>query len=191
MTPLRATYVVTSEPATEPLTLAELKDRLRVTTADFNDELTDLLEAARKQVEHDTHRKLITQTVAIYHDDFPTVETLEMRLAPISAVSSVAYTDTAGDSQTFASSNYSEDLNSTPPRLKVVDGVFWPNVYDVPNAVTITVTAGYGTADDVPVEAKLAIVEWCRMHWGRCDGDKMKYQNLVNTLAWSGHWIAA
>jgi uncharacterized phiE125 gp8 family phage protein len=189
MTP-RATYKVTVAPASEPLTLTELKDRLRVTTTDFDDELTDLLEGARKQVEHDTHRKLITQTVAIYFDDFPTVETLELRIAPISAVSSVGYTDTAGDSQTFSSSNYSEDLDSTPPRLKVVDGVFWPAVDDVPNAVTVTVTAGYGAASAVPVEAKLAIVEWCRMHWGKCDGDRTKYQNLVNSLAWSGHWKA-
>lgn len=187
----RATYNVTSEPAAEPVLLDEIKKRLRITAYDFDVELTDLLTAARRQVEYDTHRKLITQTVAILFDDFPTVEEMELRLAPISAVTSVAYTDTAGDPQTFASSNYSEDLTSTPPRLKVVDGVFWPAVDDVPNAVTVTVTAGYGASGaDVPPEAKLAIVEWCRMHWGNCDGDGTKYRNLVSKLAWSSHWKA-
>ena len=185
------TYSVTVEPTTEPITLNELKDRLRVASCDFDSEIENLLTAGRKQVEYETHRKLVTQTVAIRLDDFPSGDVIEMRLPPVSAVTSVAYVDTAGDSQTYAASNYNTDFTSTPPRIMLVDGSSWPAVKNEPNAVTVTVTAGYGAAVAVPAEAKLAIVEWCRMHWGNCDGDGSKYGNLINSLAWSGYWKGA
>lgn len=188
----RITYKVTGEPGVEPLELADLKSRLRVTTSDFDTEITDLLKAGRRQVEHDSHRKLINQTVQMSLDRFPTGSELEIRLAPVSVITSVGYTDSDGDSQTFASSNYTADLTSTPPRLQLADGVFWPATDNIPNAVVVTFTAGYGaSADDVPVEARLAVAEWCLMHWADCDGDKRKYDNLINRLAWSGHWIPA
>ena len=181
------TYNVTSEPASEPLTLNEVKDRLRVTTCDFDSEINDLIVAGRKQVEHDTNRKLVTQTVAILLDDFPSGDVFEIRQLPVASVTSVAYTDTAGDSQTFSSSEYSTDLVGKPPRIMLVSGSNWPAVDEVPNAVTITVVCGTAVAS-VPKEAKLAIVEWCRMHWGDCEGDSRKYDNLINSLAWSGYW---
>jgi uncharacterized phiE125 gp8 family phage protein len=175
-------------PTTEPLTLTEFKDRLRVTSCDFDVELTELLKAARVQLEYDTHRAFVTQTLIIYFDEFPVTEDLEIRVAPVQSITSVVYTDTAGASQTFASSNYTEDLTSTPARLKVVDGVFWPAVDDIPQAVVITLVAGYGAASTVPAEAKLAIMESSKMFWGNCDGDKMKYDALVGKLAWSSIW---
>lgn len=184
------TYTVTAEPTEEPITLAQLKTRLRVTVTEFDTELTELLTAARKQLEHDTNRRFVTQTIDIESDSFPSGDVLELRQAPISAVTSISYTDTAGDVQTFAASNYTTDLRSTPPRVQVAETTSWPATDDVPNAVKVTVTAGYGAAAAVPVEAKLAIVEWCKMHWGDSDGNATKYQNLRNKLAWSGCWKA-
>jgi uncharacterized phiE125 gp8 family phage protein len=185
------TFNVSVEPTNEPLRLEDLKCRIRVTTSDFNAELRELMTAARRQVEHDTRRKLVTQTVQILMDDFPSTEYLEMRMPPISAVTSIGYTDSAGAAQTFSSASYNTDFTSTPPRVKVIDGVFWPATDDIPNAVTITVTAGYGAPAAVPPEAKLAIVEYCKMHWGNCDGDSIKYRNLVQTLQWTAIGRAA
>jgi len=183
-------YNTTSGPATEPLTLAELKERVRELSKDFDDELTDLMKAAREQLEYDTHRRFITQTVAIVTDDFPSTEWMDLRIAPISAVTSIAYTDSAGDAQTFSSASYNTDFVSTPPRVRVVDGVFWPAVDDIPNAVTVTVTAGYGAASAVPASAKAAIVEHVRMNFGSCDGNPEKFDRLVGQLAWSAVWKA-
>ena len=64
------TFKTTSGPAAEPITLDELKLRLRVTSCDFDNELLDMLKAARQQVEADTYRRLITQTVVMYQEDF-------------------------------------------------------------------------------------------------------------------------
>ena len=44
------TYTVSVEPTTEPIERDELKTRLRITSSEFDEELDDLLLAARKQV---------------------------------------------------------------------------------------------------------------------------------------------
>jgi len=189
---LNATYKTTSEPAIEPLTLNALKDRIRITTCDFDTELTDLLKAARRQVEHDTNRRLITQTVILYLDEFPTGDTIEIRQAPVSSVTSVQYVDEDVATQTLSSSTYTTDLDGVPPRIILLEDQDWETTEaNDPKSVIVTFVAGYGaTAASVPIEAKLAIVEWVRMHWGDCDGDCKKYKNLINTLAWSSHWKA-
>lgn len=188
---LNAKYAVTVEPTSEPLTLNELKDRLRVTTCDFDTELTQLLKAGRKKVEHDTNTKLITQTVALYLDEFPSGSTIEIRQLPVTSVTSVVYIDDDVASQTFSSALYRTDLNGKPPRIVLLENESWEDTEpQYPSAVTVTFVAGYATAAAVPVEAKLAITEWCRMNWGDCDGDSKKYDNLINSLAWSGYWKA-
>ena len=190
METLNANYVVTVEPTSEPLTLNELKDRLRLTTCDFDNELTDLLKAGRKQVEYDSHRKLVTQTVALHLDEFPSGDTIEIRLLPVASVTSVQYVDEAVATQTFSSALYTTDLTGTPARIILLENQVWEDTEPgYPKAVTVTFVAGAAVAS-VPIEAKLAIVEWCRMHWGDCDGDGHKYKNLINTLAWSGYWKA-
>ena len=190
MIPLNAAYAVTVEPTAEPLTLNELKDRLRVGTCDFDSELTDLLKAARKQVENDSHRKLVTQTVALYLDRFPSGDTIEIRMLPVASVTSVQYVDEDVATQTYASSRYVTDLVGKPPRIILLETQSWEDTEPAyPRAVTVTFVAGAAVAS-VPVEAKLALVEWCRMHWGNCDGDGNKYRNLINSLAWSGYWKA-
>jgi len=184
---LHATYKVTTEPTVEPLTLASLKESLRETTCDFDEELTRLLKAGRKQVENDARIKIITQTVAVYCDRFPVGSIIQLRLPPVQSVTSIQYIDEDEVSQTLASSKYYVDTTTTPPRIWLDENEYWPDTDDQPNAVTITYQAGYGdTAADAPVEAKLAIIEWCKMAWGRCDGDRRIYDNMINVLSWTG-----
>jgi uncharacterized phiE125 gp8 family phage protein len=186
---LNAAYTVTVEPTAEPITLNELKDRLRVTTCDFDTELAQLGEAGRKQVEYDAHTKLMTQTLTLSLDDFPIGDVIELRQLPVSSVTSITYIDEDVASQTFSSALYRTELNGQPARIVLLEDQSWEDVEPrYPAAVTVTFVAGYATAAAVPVEAKLAIVEWCRMHWGDCDGDGAKYKNLINSIAWSGYW---
>lgn len=182
---IHATYRVTVEPAAEPVSLQSLKEALRVTTCDFDEELGRLLVAGRKQVENDAKRKLITQTVALTADRFPRGDELELRLPPVQSVTSVQYVDPAGDPQTFDSANYDVDLTSAPCRIRLVTGASWPATADSPNAVTVTFVAGYGVASAVPVEAKLAIVEWVKRTWKTCEGSSMAYDNLIGSLSWT------
>ena len=184
------TFKTTSEPAIEPITLEELKDRMRLgSTCEFDAEIRLLLTQARKQVEADTYRRLITQTVVGYMDWFRWVREIELRLAPIISITSIVYTDQNSASQTFASSRYATDIISTPPRIVLKTNEQWEYTEDnTPNAVAITFVAGYGaTAASVPPAAKLAIVEYVKMMWSGCDGNEATYKRLVSSLQWTGY----
>ena len=181
------TFAVTTEPTTEPLTLDELKLRLRVTTCDFDTELLQILVESRKRVEEDSKRKLITQTVTMYLDDFPRGDCIEIRLAPIQSITSVQYYDLAAVLQTHSSTTgYWTDIVSTPSKMELRNGQVWPYTQlDRPNVIVVTFVAGYGAAAAVPPVAKLAIVEYARSLWQGCDGNTTTYQRLISALSWT------
>lgn len=183
------TFQTTSGPTAEPITLDELKLRLRVTSCDFDAELLDMLKAARQQVEADTYRRLITQTVVMYQEDFTSLlGPVEIRLAPVQSITHVKYYDRDDVLQTFAAADYYANLTSTPPEIRLKEAKQWPNtsLYR-PNKVEVTMVAGYGAAASVPQAAKLAIVEYCRAQWGGCDHNTTAYQRLVSSLQWTSY----
>ena len=183
------TFQTISGPTTEPITLDELKLRLRVTSCDFDSELLDMLKAARQQVEADTYRRLITQTVVMYQEDFASLlGPVEIRLAPVQSITHVKYYDRDDVLQTFAAADYYANLTSTPPEIRLKEAKQWPNtsLYR-PNKVEVTMVAGYGAAASVPQAAKLAIVEYCRAQWGGCDHNTTAYQRLVSSLQWTSY----
>ena len=186
------TYVVSVEPTVEPIELVELKNRLRVLSCDFDAELRDLMIEGRKQVEYDTSRRLCTQTVILYKDGFPAGNTIEIRESPVSSITSIQYVDENVATQTLSTSAYTTDLDGTPPRIILLENQDWEDTEpDYPKSVIVTYVAGYGDQYSVPILARLAIVEWCRMNWGNCDGDHNKYRNLINRLCWTGMGVSA
>jgi uncharacterized phiE125 gp8 family phage protein len=188
------TIKVTTQPTTEPLTIDELKNRLRITGCDFDNELQDLLKAARIAVEDQSYRKLITQTVEIHYDDFPgTFGDIEIRLAPISAITHVKYYDQDDTLSTVSSSDYYTDLTTTPPRIALKQSKSWPiTSLARPNRVVVTMTAGYGAASAVPAAAKLAIVEYVKSVRNGCDGAGGKFKDLLSQIQWTSfHKVSA
>ena len=188
--PSTPTFITTSGPSIEPITLEEMKTRLRVSGCDFDSELSDMLISARQQVEADTYRKLITQTVVMYQEDFVSLlGPLDIRLAPIQSITHVKYYDRDDALQTFAAADYYANLTSTPPEIRLKEAKQWPNtsLYR-PNKVEVTMVAGYGaTAASVPRAAKLAMVEYCRAIWDGCDHNTDTYRRLVASLQWTGY----
>lgn len=182
------TFKTTTGPTIEPITLDELKTRLRITTCHFDAELSDLLKSARTTIESESYRRLITQTVEMHLQDFPgTYGDIEIRLAPIQSITHVKYYDQNDTLQTVSSANYYADLTSVPPRIVLEESQSWPITQAArPNKVIITMQAGYGaTAASVPAAARLAIVEYCRMHKEGCEGSGSRYKNLVSELQWT------
>ena len=183
------TIKVTSQPTTEPLTIDELKTRLRITTCDFDNELQDLLKSARTTVENESYRKLITQTVEIHYEDFPgTYGDIELRLAPISAITHVKYYAQDDTLTTVSAATYYTNLTSTPPRIVLKESQSWPTTHVTrPNKVIVTATAGYGAATAVPPAAKLAIVEYVRANFRGCEGSMARYRALLSELQWTSY----
>ena len=186
---MSTTYVVTTEPATEPVTLDDLKTALRILSCDFDSQLTLILKQARKQVEEDARRKLITQTVKLYMDEFPDDDEIEIRLAPIQSITSVKYYDQNATLQTLATTVYWENLIETPPEIELRQSQIWPVVQlERPNAVIIEFVAGYGsTAASVPAAARLAIMEYAKSIWSGCEVKTDTYNRLVSSIAWTGY----
>lgn len=148
-------------PATEPLSLAEAKAYRRVDASAEDELLTDLIVAARELFEEETGRQVITATWRLYLDAFP-VRRIAIPKAPLISVTSVAYVDTAGSTQTWSSSEYTVVAPSGPfarcGMLYPAPGYSFPSTLCTPNAVTVTFTAGYGAAaSDVPESVRSTI----------------------------------
>lgn len=188
---MSTTYKVTTEPTTEPVTLEEFRDALRIGSCDFDGELTELLKACRQTVEMESYRKLITQTVTMYMDEWPDDDEIKFRLSPVSAVVSVKYYDPYGTLQTLSSDSYWTNLIETPPELCLKNGYSWPQTeLDRPNVVEVALTCGYGAASAVPPAAKLAIKELGKLRWHGCEGDEKAYKRLLSVIQWTGYGIA-
>lgn len=149
-------WTVTTQPAAEPITTAEAKIHLKVDGSTEDTLIDAYIATARQYVENYTSKKLVTQTVQQTYDSFP-ADCLELSVKPIQSVTSVAYIDTAGDSQTWSSADYDTDFISTPGRIAPGLEKEYPSLGDVINAVTITYVVGYGGAADVPERYKSAI----------------------------------
>lgn len=188
------TLSLSTPPAIEPVTVEEGLAFFQYEGTDAASAATALsaLKTARIKVERDAAIALITQGRQIRLDSFPPCE-LELRIAPIQAVASVQYRDGNNVLQTLAADQYQADTHSRPGRIAPAPGVCWPATpCGVMNAVTITLTVGYGpAASDVPEDAKFAIKllarEW---FWGRCASGEVgerigsAYASLITGLSW-------
>ena len=143
-----------TQPAEEPVTLAEFKSHAKIED-DFSDDiLPGFIVAARKAIEKHTKRSLITQTWSLPLDAWPEVfngerhRIVNLPHRPIQSVDSVEVDGTA----ITASANWV--LRQAD--LIVATSVITPGE-DVSDGVVIEYTAGYGAAADVPEDLKLAI----------------------------------
>jgi len=148
--------VVSVEPTEEPVTRTEVKAHLRIDTTDDNTLLDTLISAARHYAENFTRRAFVTQTLVLRMDAFPATD-IELPRAPAASVTSIAYIDTDGATQTWAAENYTVDVNTKPARIVLAYDKSYPDTRTVINAVTVTYVAGYGDATTVPQGIKLAI----------------------------------
>lgn len=157
----------TVPPATEPVTLTELKTQLRIASTDEDAYLTGLIIVAREHVEALTRRQLVTATWELSLDRFPTCIGTSGRFPSRSifiprprliTVASITYVDGNGDTRTLDAANYRVDTKSEPGRIEPAFGYTWPTARRVSNSITITYSAGYGNAAAVPGALKAAIL---------------------------------
>ncbi|MDF3024809.1 MAG: hypothetical protein K0R10_2170 [Alphaproteobacteria bacterium] len=151
-------------PATEPVSLAEAKAHLRVTSDDEDTLISALIVAAREAAEHETGRSLITQTWEKTLDVFPA--DIRLDYPPVQSVTSIKFLDENGDEQTLSASSYKLDnaSDSGPGWIKIATGLAWPSTYPEINAVRVRYVAGWTSAAEVPQSIK----QWMLLnigHW--------------------------
>lgn len=187
--------VRTSGPSFEPLTLDEAKVQCRQYSNDYDAEIASLITAAREKLEYDTGRTFCTSTIVEKFDSWPE-SFIELHAWPVASVTSIAYLDTAGNSQTWSSSNYTLDVGQVTPVIWPAYQVAWPAIRGTQNAITVTYVAGYVSQALVPGIAKQAMLLNIR-HWfdnkasvvvGAITSDvSMGYEALVRNLMRSSY----
>jgi uncharacterized phiE125 gp8 family phage protein len=131
---------VTVAPTSEPVTLVEVKRQVRVDFDDDDDYLTDLIAAARNHVEKYCGAYQATQTVDVQTDDWCDFSHLPVR--PAQSVTSISYIDSAGATQTLATSVY--ELRADAIILKY--GQVWPSVQPG-SLITLTAVVGFASVE--------------------------------------------
>ena len=161
-------------PAVEPITLEDAKEHLRVEHGDEDALIESLIQVARETAETFTRRALITQTWdLVLESPLPSCDRWQSirLLAPLIAVISITYVDTAGADQTLFDTaavipttpepDYIVDAPAGPQclpgRIMPAPGITWPSLSSQSNAMTVRFTAGYGDPEDVPEAFKSAI----------------------------------
>lgn len=159
------TETLATAPASEPVSATDAKTFVRQDSSADDTLIGTLITSARMWVENYLNRSLITQTW-VQRIDYGFPCHIWLRRVPAIAITSIAYLDTAGDSQTLSSSVYSLDQYREPHALVYLAyGQTWPATQYVRQAVTVTYTAGYGAnSTDVP-QAIITAIKQLILHW--------------------------
>src|SRR5262245_26650211 len=128
-TDLHWAQTVVTPPPCEPVSLTQVKRRLRIVHDADNADLMTLIPAARVKVEADTSTVLVsatlTQTV-----DMPPLATSVLLLVrwPVQAIVSVTTYGLDGTATIMDPASYRLDNASRPARLILGTGVSWPTM---------------------------------------------------------------
>lgn len=148
----------TTAATVQPVTLAELKEQVGQ-GGDLDDRLLErLIKAATAATENYTGRAWCTQTWTLKLARFPSW-TIRLPRPPVqSANFQIDYLDSDGNSQTLDAANYRLTDNCEPAVVTPSYSNTWPTTRVVSEAVTVVYQAGYGGRDDVPEDARHAIL---------------------------------
>ena len=138
---------IITPPESEPVTLEEVKEDLRIEHAEDDARLNRLITEAREFIERRAQMSLLTQTREADLPAFPDGAILLWGSRPIQSIVSVSYRAGGADASADAASYY---LHQNA--LYAVSG--WPASGEF---VTVRFIAGYADAASVPGPLKIAI----------------------------------
>jgi uncharacterized phiE125 gp8 family phage protein len=151
--------VRTVAPAEMPVTLAEAKAHLRIDHNDQDDLISSQIKAATAYLDGYSGiigRALVTQT---WRQDFGRfANRLPLPVAPVTAIVSISHFDVGNVQQVVDPSGYDLFADAHGAYVALQPGKVWPATFRRIDAVSVTFTAGYGSAADVPAPIRQAIL---------------------------------
>lgn len=152
--------VLSTAATVKPLTVDEAKAHLRIDHDDEDAMVGALIDAAVSHVDGYTGilgRALLTQT---WRQDFGQFgDRMRLRVGDVISITSVTYYDQDNAQQTLASTVYTTLTDEIGAFLTRKPDQDWPSVYDRPDAVRVTWSAGYGAAAvNVPMAIRQALL---------------------------------
>lgn len=166
--------VQTAAPATEPITVDEVKRQAAITGTADDTYLGELIARIRADCERVTERQLVTATYKMILDEWPEDDVIRLPKGPTQAVTSVKYYDTGGVLRTIDSADYVVANSGMYGRIHLAEGEQWPELADRPAAIEVIFVAGYGAASAVPADIKGAMrqaVAYCYQQRENADQD--------------------
>lgn len=148
--------------------LASLKKHVAIDATEvyYDDMLTDMQLAAIEWIESKARLTLRSSSFDVFLDALPYGrEPIYLPLWPVSSVTSLAYVDEDGVSQTLATADLQIELLSQPAALYPLADAEWPRSQrDRQRAVTIRVIAGGNAQTPAMVKhaVKLLVAHWFR-----------------------------
>jgi uncharacterized phiE125 gp8 family phage protein len=137
--------VIITGPTAEPVTLAEVKTRLRLTDTTDDALITTQITAAREYAEKMTRRSLNYKTYAAFFDSFPDCgKPIRIPVPPLIAVTAVKYLDSTLTLQTWDPTEYYVAAQQSPALIVPTPANIYPCPASVPGCVEVDFTAGYG-----------------------------------------------
>ena len=151
---------VVTQPATEPLSMAEIKASLGIDDDAYDVALNSLRIRAREYCEKVQRRAFVTQTLDV---TYGALYRMTLPRPPLQSVTSIKYLDTDGVEQTLDAAYY-RVTGTDPGLITLAEGSSWPSVQPVEEPVTVRIVAGYGDASAVPETTKGAMLALI-VHW--------------------------
>lgn len=145
----------TTTPTWQVVTTESQKDHSHIDTDADATLLQSYIDAATEFAEKEQDRCIRQATWTAVYDCWPSCGVFYLPKPPLVSVTSITYYDTAGASQTLATSYYVADVVSEPGRIQLVEAP--PSIDDRPGAITVTYVAGYANAAAVPAITRHAI----------------------------------
>ena len=157
---MRVAFTATAQPATEPVTPAELRAHVRVDDGAADALLLGYLIAARQHVEAFLGRPILPTPMRAEIEAWPESGALLLD-APVLTVDSVTVT-APGETDAPWSTFLVRPGTGGAKRLRPATGADWPTLPD-DAVIVITITAGW-TSDMVPGQVLTAILQTAA-HW--------------------------
>lgn len=148
-----------TDATSEPISIDDVKSFGRIDHAHEDGLIEEEIKAAVRYSQNANGRQYINATRILRLDKLPRL--IEVPYSPLSSVTSLAYVDTAGDTQTLVeNTDFTVDSKTEPARIIETYNTTYPATRSVMNAVTLTYVSGYGaTASAVPVGLRRMLVQ--------------------------------
>jgi hypothetical protein len=188
----RKSVSVTASTDDPAISLADMKEFLRVDGAGDDAIITAYIVTATEAVKEYLRRAILTETFTFKADGFtdaygddrllslgpgvhtasrPYVlgggETLDLPFSPLQSVTSIVTYDRGNNASTFSASRYQVDLTSG--RIYLNEGEVWPSDLRAQDAVEVTYIAGYGSGN-IPAPILEAIRMYVQSMYEGCAG---------------------
>lgn len=135
----------------DPVTLAAAKSHLRIDSDEDDQLILALIETATLMVEQETKRAISQRTYDFtvdhgwpYRNGYPFIY---LPVNPVQSVTSITYINGSSPNPTLSSSLYTVKARNSGSFIVPEYNVTWPDVRNVPEAVTVRFIAGYATSE--------------------------------------------